>query len=291
MKYTTALTVLLAFGPATTILAAPVSQDPTSALTGAPSGQNEGAKQPAAGPAPGSSSQGLSGSSSGNEGLLDKVEKIVKDVLGGLRKRGLVEEVGEVVQMTVDSTSKLLNGESSGSQSSYNTQSTDPDALSQGAPQGGKGDDDKDGDDKKAHPAPAPTPAPAPAPSKDSSSSSPLSKLIGGRSNAPLSDQTDPVNTSGTTAPISNEGTQPTESHKVPTEQSSPIEGVTKPSTPIPVPVDTKKQEGEKKEKEGPNIGTPTSDAFQLSPEEIEVLKKVLQSQSKDGQGEGLSKA
>lgn len=73
MKYTTALTVLLAFGPATTILAAPLTQDPASALTAGPA------------PAPGgSSSQGMSGSSMGNEGLLDKVEKLVKDILGGV---------------------------------------------------------------------------------------------------------------------------------------------------------------------------------------------------------------
>lgn len=84
MKYTTALTVLLAFGPASTILAAPLGQDATSALTGAPAGGQEGgAKQPA-GPAAGSSSQGLSGSSSGNEGVLDKVEKILKDVVGSV---------------------------------------------------------------------------------------------------------------------------------------------------------------------------------------------------------------
>lgn len=86
MKYTTALTVLLAFGPVTTILAAPLTQDPASALTAgpAPGGQDEGAKQPA-GPTPGgSSSQGMSGSSMGNEGLLDKVEKLIKDVLGGV---------------------------------------------------------------------------------------------------------------------------------------------------------------------------------------------------------------
>lgn len=79
MKYTTALTVLLAFGPAT-ILAAPLTQDPTSALTAGPAPGGAGAHPPAGG----SSSQGLSGSSSGNEGVLDKVEKILKDVLGGV---------------------------------------------------------------------------------------------------------------------------------------------------------------------------------------------------------------
>jgi hypothetical protein len=80
MKYTTALTVLLAFGPATTILAAPLTQDPGSALTAGPA-PSGGQAAPAPG---GSSSQGMSGSSTGNEGLLDKVEKIVKDVLGGV---------------------------------------------------------------------------------------------------------------------------------------------------------------------------------------------------------------
>ena len=87
MKYTTALTVLLAFGPATSVLAAPLTQDPTSALTAgpAPGGQ--------ASPAPGgSSSQGMSGSSMGNEGLLDKVEKIVKDVLGGVSSSSAADE-------------------------------------------------------------------------------------------------------------------------------------------------------------------------------------------------------
>jgi hypothetical protein len=79
MKYTTALTVFLAFGPAT-ILAAPLTQDPTSALTAGPAPGGQGATPPAGG----SSSQGLSGSSMGNEGVLDKVEKILKDVLGGV---------------------------------------------------------------------------------------------------------------------------------------------------------------------------------------------------------------
>lgn len=81
MKYTTALTVLLAFGPATTILAAPLTQDPASALTAGPAPGPGGQAAPAPG---GSSSQGMSGSSMGNEGLLDKVEKLVKDILGGV---------------------------------------------------------------------------------------------------------------------------------------------------------------------------------------------------------------
>lgn len=79
MKYSAALTLCLAFGPAT-ILAAPLIQDPTAV---APSPQQNGGNRPAA-PAPSSASQGLSGQSSGNEGLLDKVEKIIKDVLGGV---------------------------------------------------------------------------------------------------------------------------------------------------------------------------------------------------------------
>ncbi|KAF3406781.1 hypothetical protein DPV78_001048 [Talaromyces pinophilus] len=269
MKYTTALTVLLAFGPATTILAAPLTQDPGSALTAGPA-PSGGQAAPAPG---GSSSQGMSGSSTGNEGLLDKVEKIVKDVLGGLRKRGLVEEVGEVAKLTLDSTSKLLNGESSGSQSSYNTQSTDPDALPPTAPKDGKDDDDK-----KA------APAPAPAPKDDSSSSnSDLSKFLGGRS---VTDQIDPINTSGTSAPISNSAVEPTEAHHLPSKPSTPVAPApaTKESAPVGVaPLDTQKQnvEESKKEKEGPNDGTPTTDPFKLTPEEIEALKTVLASQSK----------
>ncbi|KUL82044.1 hypothetical protein ZTR_10053 [Talaromyces verruculosus] len=313
MKYTTALTVLLAVGPATTVLAAPLTQDPGSALTAGPAPSGEKAA-----PAPGgSSSQGMSGSSTGNEGVLDKVEEIVKDVLSGLRKRGLVEEVGKVAKMTLDSvnstsfsrcivaftddyqTSKLLNGESSGSQSSYNTQSTDPDALPATAPRDGK-DDDKDDDGKKAAPAPRPAPAPAPAPvpapapapaPKDdsSSSNSELSKLLGGRS---VSDQIDPINTSGTTAPISNSAVEPSETHHLPSKPSAPVAPApaTKESAPVEgvAPLDTQKQnvEESKKEKEGPNDGTSTTDAFKLTPEEIEALKKVLASQSK-GKSDG----
>ncbi|KAI7969349.1 hypothetical protein EIK77_002419 [Talaromyces pinophilus] len=234
MKYTTALTVLLAFGPATTILAAPLTQDPGSALTAGPA-PSGGQAAPAPG---GSSSQGMSGSSTGNEGLLDKVEKIVKDVLGG---------------------------------------STDPDALPPTAPKDGK-DDGKDDDDKKA------APAPAPAPKDDSSSSnSDLSKFLGGRS---VTDQIDPINTSGTSAPISNSAVEPTEAHHLPSKPSTPVAPApaTKESAPVGVaPLDTQKQnvEESKKEKEGPNDGTPTTDPFKLTPEEIEALKTVLASQSK----------
>ena len=95
MKYTTALAVILALGPAANVFAAPVSQDVGSALsartespsqgsTGSPSrGQTQGTGK-ATSPVAGSSSEGSSGASSGSEGLLDKVEAIIKDVLGGV---------------------------------------------------------------------------------------------------------------------------------------------------------------------------------------------------------------
>uniref|UniRef100_A0A093X712 Otogelin n=1 Tax=Talaromyces marneffei PM1 TaxID=1077442 RepID=A0A093X712_TALMA len=292
MKFTTALTVFLAFGPAT-VLAAPLTQDATSALTGgpAPGGPGEGAKAPAGPPMGGSSSQGMSGSSMGNEGLLDKVEKILKDVLGSLRKRGLVEEVGDVLEKALQNASKLLNGESSGSESSFSTQSTDPDALPPTAPQDGKRDDDKEAQPAPPRapvpasapvPAPAPAPAPelAPAPKKGSAftSGSELSKLLGGRA---LLDEIDPVNTSGTTAPISNDPIEPTEANKLPAKPSAPAP-IAKESSPVDVaPVDTKKQKIEdKKEKEGPNEGTPTG-GFSITPEDLEKLKMFIASQDK----------
>lgn len=94
MKYTTALAFVLACGPAA-ILAAPVAQGATSALTSrqegaAPAGQSaqgpaQGSAQgPAQGATGGSASQGLSGQSSGNEGILGYVEEIVKEVLGSV---------------------------------------------------------------------------------------------------------------------------------------------------------------------------------------------------------------
>jgi hypothetical protein len=202
----------------------------------------------------------------GNEGVLDKVEKILKDVLGGLRKRGIIEEVGDVAKKTLDSTSKLLNGEKSGSQSSYNTQSTDPHALPPTAPAAAGG-------------SAAAAPAPAPKDDGGSSSGSGVSQFLGGRS-------TDPVNTSGTAAPISGDALAPTEANNANPPVAAPA---TEPSAPLAVPpIDTQNQntEDEKKEKEGPNSGTPTTDPFKLTPEEIEALTKVLASQTQ-GQGEG----
>lgn len=91
MKYTTAITVLLAFGPAANVLAAPLTQDPASALTAGPAPGGQASPAPA--PAPGgSSSQGMSGASMGNEGLLDKVEEIIKTIIGGVSLRCWMEE-------------------------------------------------------------------------------------------------------------------------------------------------------------------------------------------------------
>jgi hypothetical protein len=81
MKYSTALTLFLACGPSA-IMAAPVAQAATPALALRGDGP-----QPQASPqvAPqGSSASGQKGQKSGNEGILDKVEKILKDVLGGV---------------------------------------------------------------------------------------------------------------------------------------------------------------------------------------------------------------
>jgi len=146
-------------------------------------------------------------------------------------------------------TSKLVNGQSSGRKSSFNTQSSDPDALPSTAPR---------------------EPAPAPESDDSSSSGSELSNLLGGRS---LTDPIDPVNTSGITAPISNDANP------------------SAPAVPVDVaPLDTQEQdvEEEKKEKEGPNNGTPTTDPVKLTPEEIEALKMVLASQSNDGDRQGV---
>jgi hypothetical protein len=81
MKYSTVLTLFLACGPSA-IMAAPVAQDATPALALRGDGP-----QPQASPqtAPqGSTATGQKGQKSGNEGILDKVEKILKDVLGGV---------------------------------------------------------------------------------------------------------------------------------------------------------------------------------------------------------------
>lgn len=89
MKYSTALTLFLACGPSA-IMAAPVAQGATPALAlrgDGPQGQGQGQGQAQASPqaAPhGSSATGQQGQESGNEGVLDKVEKILKDVLGGV---------------------------------------------------------------------------------------------------------------------------------------------------------------------------------------------------------------
>ena len=44
--------------------------------------------------------------------------------------------------------------------------------------------------------------------------------------------------------------------------------------------------EDDKTEKEGPSNGTPTTDAFKLTPEDIQALTALLAAQSQ-GQGEG----
>lgn len=81
MKYSTALTLFLACGPSA-IMAAPVAQGATPALALRDDGPQA---QPSPQAAPqGSSATGQQGQQSGNEGLLDKVEKILKDVLGGV---------------------------------------------------------------------------------------------------------------------------------------------------------------------------------------------------------------
>lgn len=84
MKYSAALTLFLACGPSA-IVAAPVAQGaatPALALRG-----DTAPPQPQGSPHPvsqGSSASGQKGQQSGNEGLLDKVEKILKDILKGV---------------------------------------------------------------------------------------------------------------------------------------------------------------------------------------------------------------
>lgn len=81
MKYSTALTLFLACGPSA-IMAAPVAQDATPALALRGDGpQTQASPQTAP---QGSTATGQKGQKSGNEGILDKVEKILKDVLGGV---------------------------------------------------------------------------------------------------------------------------------------------------------------------------------------------------------------
>ncbi|CRG87226.1 hypothetical protein PISL3812_04243 [Talaromyces islandicus] len=152
MKYSTALTLFLACSPSA-IIAAPVAQDATPALVvrnDSPQPQGQPQASPQTGPQ-GSSATGQKGQKSGNEGILDKVEKILKDVLGGLRKRGVVDEVGDAVKKTLDGTSKLVNGEQSGSQSGFSSQSSNPDAAAppQKAQSKQKGDGDDDDDEGK----------------------------------------------------------------------------------------------------------------------------------------------
>lgn len=116
-----------------------------------------------------------------------------------------------------------------------------------------------------------------------SGSGSQLSKLLSGRS---LTDEIDPLNTSGSTAPISSSAGEPS-------FPGSPVHA-TKGSNPVGsvAPLDTQKQntEEDKKEKEGPNNGTAATDPLYLTPEEIEALETVLASQSQGqakGKGEG----
>jgi hypothetical protein len=89
MKYSAALSLFLSCGPSA-IIAAPVAQGATPALairgdTHQPQGQSQGQPQASPQATPqGSSATGQKAQKSGNEGLMDKIEKILKDILGGV---------------------------------------------------------------------------------------------------------------------------------------------------------------------------------------------------------------
>ncbi|KAH8702360.1 hypothetical protein BGW36DRAFT_356484 [Talaromyces proteolyticus] len=198
MKCSAIIALALACGPAA-IMAAPVatSTDPTTALLAV---REEGAQPQASSQATpqGSSAMGSQGQKSGNEGILDKVEKILKDILGGLRKRGLVEEVGEALKKAMDGTSELVNGQQSGSQSSFASQSSNPDAeTAQQTPKQSSDNNDS---------------------GSDSGSGSGVGKFLGGR-NSPV----DPITGAA--------GSAPAEAESLPNQTPSPLGAGTAPSS------------------------------------------------------------
>lgn len=220
-----------------------------------------------------------------------------------------------VTDIRYKQAAQLLNGDSSSTQSAYNTQSTDPDALPATAPanQGGGSSQSNDSQQSQSSSSTAPT-APSPpsppsppagpsSPSSASSGSSPLSSLFGGSSGSsslsklisgrslldqpepmPEAGETDPVNISGATAPLSpNAREMAPNPEELRPQVASSSTSITKQSVPVAVPnlVDTNtNNQGSKMEKQGPNNGTPSNDLMQFTPEDIRSLKKLLQSQS-----------